>query len=82
MKLGRFKQEEDEKILKYCAKFGRKWTKIASYFTGRTGDMIKNRFYSCIRKKINKVRRVNHDCDEGDKKPVEEKINNSINLFI
>ena len=57
VKNGRFSREEDEKILMYYTMFGRKWTKIASFFTGRTGDMIKNRFYSCIRKKINHFQR-------------------------
>lgn len=57
VRIGKFSREEDEKILFYNAKFGRKWTKIANFFTGRTGDMIKNRYYSCIRKKINLVHR-------------------------
>ncbi len=57
----------------YYTRFGRRWTKIASFFNGRTGDMIKNRFYSCIRKKINHIQRSsqkisNLEVDENKKK--------------
>ncbi len=70
---GKFTREEDGKILMYYTKFGRKWTKIASFFTGRTGDMIKNRYYSCTRKKINHIQRTNQkssnlEVDEYKKK--------------
>jgi len=70
---GKFTKEEDEKILMYYTRFGRRWTKIASFFNGRTGDMIKNRFYSCIRKKINHIQRSsqkisNLEVDENKKK--------------
>jgi hypothetical protein len=71
VKNGKFTKTEDERILTYFTKFGRKWTKIASYFPGRTGDMVKNRFYSCIRKKINHIKRVSTSVtpeEEGSRK--------------
>lgn len=48
----KFTPEEDKQILRIYAKLGSAWTKIANHLPGRTGDMIKNRFYSSLRKKI------------------------------
>jgi myb proto-oncogene protein len=46
----KFTNEEDMKILKYYKIYGKSWSKIAKYINGRTGDMIKNRFYSSLYK--------------------------------
>ena len=46
----RFTLEEDKKILKYYKIYGKSWSVIAKFITGRTGDMIKNRFYSNLSK--------------------------------
>jgi hypothetical protein len=48
----KFTSEEDDKILECYSKFGSQWSKIAKQLPRRTGDMIKNRFYSSLRKKI------------------------------
>ena len=48
----KFTVEEDEMIIKLYIEYGSKWSTIAKFFSGRTGDMIKNRFYSCLRKKV------------------------------
>ena len=48
----KFTDEEDKKIIDCYIKYGSKWSIIAKYFPGRTGDMIKNRFYSCLKRKI------------------------------
>ena len=56
LKKGKFTSEDDSKIFKLYQKYGRMWTKISRFFDGRTGDMIKNRFYSNIRKKINSLK--------------------------
>lgn len=48
----KFTVEEDDMIIKLYIEHGSKWSTIAKFFNGRTGDMIKNRFYSCLRKKI------------------------------
>ena len=50
----RFTIEEDMKILKYYKIYGRSWSSIAKYINGRTGDMIKNRFYSNLCKNYEK----------------------------
>ena len=49
-KRGKFSEEEDKMILKYHKKYGNKWSKIAKKMKTRTGDMIKNRFYSSLKK--------------------------------
>ena len=48
----KFTPEEDKKLIQLYTKFGTSWSKLSNYFPGRTGDMIKNRFYSSLRKKI------------------------------
>lgn len=47
----KFTEKEDRIILKFYSQFGTSWSKIAKFFPKRTGDMIKNRFYSSLRKK-------------------------------
>lgn len=47
----KFTEEEDQMIIRYYSMYGTLWSKIAKYFKGRTGDMIKNRFYSSLRKR-------------------------------
>lgn len=56
----KFTAEEDKKILELYAAMGSQWSKIALYLHRRTGDMIKNRFYSSLRRKIH-----NDDYREG-----------------
>ena len=51
-KRGKFSEEEDKMILKYHKIYGNQWAKIAKKIKTRTGDMIKNRFYSSLQKDI------------------------------
>ena len=51
-KRGKFSEEEDKMILKYHKIYGNQWAKIAKKIKTRTGDMIKNRFYSSLQKVI------------------------------
>ena len=46
-----FDFKEDKKIHDLYNKLGNKWTKISKYFINRTGDMIKNRYHSFIKKR-------------------------------
>lgn len=48
----KFSSDEDQKIIELYLQFGTKWSHIAKFFNKRTGDMIKNRFYSTLRKKV------------------------------
>jgi hypothetical protein len=51
-KRGKFSEEEDKMILKYHKIYGNQWAKIAKKIKTRTGDMVKNRFYSSLNKDI------------------------------
>ena len=49
---GKFTEEEDQTIIKYYKIYGNSWAKIAKKLKTRTGDMVKNRFYSSLKKSI------------------------------
>ena len=49
---GKFTEEEDQIIIKYYKIYGNSWAKIAKKLKTRTGDMVKNRFYSSLKKSI------------------------------
>jgi len=51
IKKGRFTDEEDRKVFSLYHEYGPKWALISKSFNNRTADMIKNRFYSSIKKK-------------------------------
>jgi hypothetical protein len=57
----KFTKEEDMRIVEFFLKNGPAWSKISGNFYGRTGDMIKNRFYSSLKRKINKKEIVIED---------------------
>ena len=63
----RFTLEEDKKILKYYKIYGKSWSVIAKYITGRTGDMIKNRFYSNLSKIFKKEKFQKDEIIEEEK---------------
>jgi hypothetical protein len=48
----RFTAEEDDLIISLFVKLGPKWGEITQNFPGRPDNMVKNRFYSYIRKRI------------------------------
>lgn len=47
----KFSKEEDELIIKRWKEIGPKWQQISKEFQGRSENMIKNRFYSHLKKK-------------------------------
>jgi len=47
----KFSHQEDLMIAKYFEVYGCDWTQISTHFTDRTAMMLKNRYYSHIRKK-------------------------------
>lgn len=55
----KFSKDEDDKIIELYEKFGNSWSKIAKYLIGRTGDMVKNRFYSTLGKNILNKENIN-----------------------
>lgn len=44
---------EDQIIIKNYQKIGKKWSEISKKLEGRPENTVKNRFYSCLRKRIN-----------------------------
>ena len=79
----KFTLEEDKKIIKYYKIYGKSWSTIAKYINGRTGDMIKNRFYSNLSKYIKKEKNFKDNIIEEEEKGEQnlENINNKkINL--
>ena len=60
----KFTQEEDEQILYWYKVYGHYWSKIAQQLKGRTGDMVKNRFYSSLRKTHSDL--VGNSTNEGN----------------
>lgn len=65
LKKEKFSDDEDRKVLKWYKVYGNSWSKIAKKIKGRTGDMVKNRFYSSLKNHID-------DFNEND-------VNNNIN---
>ena len=61
---GKFTEEEDQLIIKYYKIYGNSWAIIAKKLKTRTGDMVKNRFYSSLKKIIfkNKNMRKKAQC--------------------
>ena len=49
---GKFTEKEDRLILKYHKIYGNSWAKIAKKLKTRTGDMVKNRFHSSLKKYV------------------------------
>ncbi len=60
----KFNHREDLMIAKYFDKYGSNWSQMAVYFPDRTAIMLKNRYYSFIRKRdvlellLNKAREI------------------------
>ena len=76
---GKFTEEEDQTIIKYYKLYGNSWAKIAKKLKTRTGDMVKNRFYSSLKKSIFKNKnflrrkRVYFSPNKYKKKEIEKK---------
>lgn len=63
-----FTKVEEKTLLSCFEKFGKSWTKISSIFPGRTGEMIKNKFFSMDKKKkINLPSAISTNKEDMDK---------------
>ena len=65
VKTGQWTIEEDYKIYVLYSYIGGKWSKIAKYFSNRTENSIKNRFYSSLRKLYSEKEKVNNMKNEN-----------------
>ena len=85
---GKFTEEEDQIIIKYYKIYGNSWAKIAKKLKTRTGDMVKNRFYSSLKKTILKNKnflrrkRVYFSPNVSKNKETEEKKEETQNINI
>jgi len=52
LKKSKFDTEEDALIVKLHNEYGNKWNDISKFFKDRTATMIKNRYYSFLKSKI------------------------------
>lgn len=78
VKKTKFTKVEDELILKLHAKHGNQWAKIASRIEGRTGDMIKNRYYSVLSKNSGKKNKRGCYCNSNKKNQKNQNSNDLI----
>lgn len=68
----KFNHREDLMIAKYFEKYGSNWGQMAAHFNGRNGIMLKNRYYSFIRKRdllealLQEVREIENDGSQVD----------------
>jgi len=66
----KFTHEEDLQIAKFFEQFGADWAKIATFLPARSAMMVKNRFYSFIRKK-NLVNNLLNELSNSDNQNLE-----------
>jgi len=52
IRCGDWSQREDEILVSMCKEVGNRWSLIATHLPGRTEAQVKNRFYSCIKKRL------------------------------
>ena len=57
---GQWSKEEDQIIVKEFEKIGPKWSRISQKLRGRPENMVKNRWYSHIRKKVENIKGISN----------------------
>ena len=71
---GKLTEGEDQMILKYYKIYGNSWARIAKKLKTRTGDMVKNRFYSSLKKYVfknkNFLRKKRENSSRSKKKSI------------
>ena len=67
IKKGSFTKEEDEVILQNYMSCGTRWNLISRKLCGRSQNSVKNRFYSCLKKKLENEG-IFHNCMQEETK--------------
>jgi hypothetical protein len=52
IRCGDWSQREDDILVSLCKEIGNRWSLIATHLPGRTEAQVKNRYYSCIKKRL------------------------------
>ena len=74
LKKEKFSDDEDRKVIKWYKVYGNSWSKIAKKIKGRTGDMVKNRFYSSLKNHIDDVNESEvNNCNEKEEEKILKK---------
>ena len=74
-------EEEDEIIISKQKDLGNKWSHICKFLQGRTDNMVKNRWNSTLRRKLNGDTRTNKRRKNKDQTPKSEIISSKKNCF-
>lgn len=61
--------EEDQKLIDLHSKFGNQWTRISSFFVGRTDNSIKNRWNSTLKKRLERLEKGEPLMQKRGRKP-------------
>jgi len=81
IKCGDWSAEEDERLISLLKEVGNRWSLIATHLPGRTEGQVKNRFYSCIKKRlqlsgaISQSDSISRNVSEGFSSPQMEELN-------
>jgi hypothetical protein len=72
--------EEDQKLIDLHNSFGNQWTKLASFFNGRTDNCVKNRWNSTIKKRLERLEKGEPLVMKRGRKPKSSQYDSKINM--
>ena len=61
--------EEDQQLINLHKQYGNQWTKISSFFEGRTDNCIKNRWNSTLKKRLERIEKGEPLVQKRGRKP-------------
>jgi len=72
IRCGDWTQREDDLLVSMCKEVGNRWSLIATHLPGRTEAQDKNRFYSCIKKRLGNNGTYSLETSTNPSSPLEE----------